>query len=1030
MRPMNTLQDLIEEAKVRTVWWAICVFAITYFLSHTSKSMWTNIPMSILILSVFRYLSYNVELRWKVQPTRKLTYLYHLAKNQLSVNDYRLSTVLPTSRWRRKIDSPSVEAAIEDFINKILQDFVVDLWYSSISPDKEAPELIRALILDVLGEISERVKDINLVDLLTRDMVDLITNQLELYRRNQSEIGVNVMATLSFEERDDRLKRHLIASRELHPALLSAESEHKVLQRIVSGILAIVLKPQEAQCPLVRCFGRELLTCLVLQPVMNLACPGYINELIEYIFLANKDDSSRDADPDRSSNAASPAHNHSVQSCQPEQRFTTSNLSSDLTVVKSSEERSLGSEHGNLETVKDVSEIHSQARPADWATTFEAVNKRRSEVLAPENLENMWTKGRNYKKKSANLSKAGLPTGLVKSSFRGVDDTINTGATRKELSTSLNERITRIDDKYMVNLMHLSDNNTRSKVVTNNRPHDSIDLISEKSTEGPYFCDDGRESSSKISKSRKGQIKRSSSTSDINTTFMSKSGETIASLENTNLSKHKEEHISEFASHSEGSLHIPKIRCRVVGAYFEKLGSKSFAVYSIAVTDVTNADNETWFVKRRYRNFERLHRQLKEIPNYSLHLPPKRFLSSSIDDYFVHQRCILLDKYLQDLLSIANLAEQHEVWDFLSASSKNYSFGKSTSVMKTLAVNVDDAMDDIVRQFKGVSDGLKRKVVGSSPSQLSSSPSVEKSLALSWNEEDLNKHSPVFSNIETSRSLSDDESHYEDRPLAVNNGWHSDNELNSKEFPPRIVKRIEESSSLESQRSQQLDKFDRTNLDAPKAFLSLGSNEDPTGMPPGWTPPNVSVPLLNLVDKIFQLKRRGWLRRQVFWISKQILQLMMEDAIDDWIIRHIHWLRRGDIIAQGIRWIQDVLWPNGTFFTRLESFQGRTEKNQFNEKQSVNIYDDKASRPSSFELQLEASRRASDVKKMLLDGAPTALVSLIGHNQYRRCARDIYYFLQLAYTTLELVLVSVFPELRELITEIHEKARTQVSLKE
>lgn len=35
---------------------------------------------------------------------------------------------------------------------------------------------------------------------------------------------------------------------------------------------------------------------------------------------------------------------------------------------------------------------------------------------------------------------------------------------------------------------------------------------------------------------------------------------------------------------------------QVMGAYFEKLGSKSFAVYSIAVTD---ANNRTWFVKRR-----------------------------------------------------------------------------------------------------------------------------------------------------------------------------------------------------------------------------------------------------------------------------------------------------------------------------------------------------------------------------------------------------------------------------------------------
>jgi hypothetical protein len=39
---------------------------------------------------------------------------------------------------------------------------------------------------------------------------------------------------------------------------------------------------------------------------------------------------------------------------------------------------------------------------------------------------------------------------------------------------------------------------------------------------------------------------------------------------------------------------------QVVGAYFEKLGSKSFAVYSIAVTD---ADNKTWFVKRRHDIF-------------------------------------------------------------------------------------------------------------------------------------------------------------------------------------------------------------------------------------------------------------------------------------------------------------------------------------------------------------------------------------------------------------------------------------------
>lgn len=44
----------------------------------------------------------------------------------------------------------------------------------------------------------------------------------------------------------------------------------------------------------------------------------------------------------------------------------------------------------------------------------------------------------------------------------------------------------------------------------------------------------------------------------------------------------------------------------------------------------------------------------------------------------------------------------------------------------------------------------------------------------------------------------------------------------------------------------------------------------------------------------------------MFWISKQILQLIMEDAIDDWLLRHIQWLRKEEVIAQGIRWLQDV----------------------------------------------------------------------------------------------------------------------------
>jgi len=65
--------------------------------------------------------------------------------------------------------------------------------------------------------------------LLCRDIVDLIGDHLESFRRNQAAIGTDVMKTLSSEERDERLKYHLMASGELYPALVSPESEYKVL---------------------------------------------------------------------------------------------------------------------------------------------------------------------------------------------------------------------------------------------------------------------------------------------------------------------------------------------------------------------------------------------------------------------------------------------------------------------------------------------------------------------------------------------------------------------------------------------------------------------------------------------------------------------------------------------------------------------------------------------------------------------------------------------------------------------------------
>ncbi|KAK0583510.1 hypothetical protein LWI29_037682 [Acer saccharum] len=1032
MKAMETIQDLIEEAKLRTVWWALCVFAVCYFMTHTSSSMWMNLPISILIVCALRILVNQVEFSWKVKAVRSPSYLSQLAKKQLSVNDSRLSSAPPPPKWKQKIDSPIVEAAAIEFIDKILNDFVIDLWYSEITPDKEGPELIRSIIMDAIGEISGRVKKINLVDLLTRDIVDLIGDHIELFRRNQAAIGVDVMGTLSTEERDERLKHHLMASKELHPALISPESEYKVLQRIVGGLLAVVLRPREAQCPIVRTIAREIVTCLVMQPVMSFASPECINEVIEIILLYINDDNTKGVGGDQSSGGT-----HKGDSTL-RKLYSLNTEESDMTLVKVNNQKETSLDN------KTNPEDPLHMRSADWAQMLEAVTQRRTEVLTPENLENMWTKGRNYKKKDQKSVKAGFQDHMVKS--LGTNIAKPTSNIRKEMLSNRTGLSVGTDDQTVLQLTPGVNLDVQSGDGNEIGTQLHQDFDKSSSFDGMHAVDVLKDTDNLGADGNKSRIKRSNSTSALKLLSDAKKAYTgeggaplIAEFYSPDFGKHSEvyrgKNVSDIILHSEGQ-YIPKLRCRVMGACFEKIGSKSFAVYSIAVTD---PENRTWFVKRRYRNFERLHRQLKEIPNYTLHLPPKRIFSSSTEDAFVHQRCIQLDKYLQDLLSIANVAEQHEVWDFLSVSSKNYSFGKSSSVMRTLAVNVDDAVDDIVRQFKGV--GFIRKVAGPGSPTNEASSSIS-SRNLYWNADEISKHVSRQDTSETLNSFSDNEGdkdgscgHKEDRSGAKANGWHSDNELNSKGVSPRVIKWGEESRNFGPEKQHSLDAkselIGQGGLPVANFSLSPYHLEDPMGMPPEWNPPNVSVPLLNLVDKIFQLKRRGWIRRQVFWISKQILQLVMEDAIDDWLLRQICWLRREDVIAQGIRWVQDMLWPGGTFFTRVGNLLNEFDNDQsdLTRFKAVSQFSgSKVCKPGSFEEQLVAARRASDVKKMLFDGAPTALVSLIGNKQYRRCAKDIYYFTQsticvkqLAYEILERLIVSVFPELKEVLSNLHDK---------
>jgi sorting nexin-13 len=133
--------------------------------SVTSSSVWVNLPAAASLIIGLRYLSLDFDMRRKAATYNS---------NPSSVNTLSQKKplerpkIVEKSEWRRKVNSPAVEDAIDHFTRHLVSEWVTDLWYSRLTPDKEGPEELVNIMNGALGEISGRMRNINLIDLLTR----------------------------------------------------------------------------------------------------------------------------------------------------------------------------------------------------------------------------------------------------------------------------------------------------------------------------------------------------------------------------------------------------------------------------------------------------------------------------------------------------------------------------------------------------------------------------------------------------------------------------------------------------------------------------------------------------------------------------------------------------------------------------------------------------------------------------------------------------------------------------------------------
>lgn len=134
-------------------------------MAVTSSSVLINLPAAASLIILVRYFSLDFEMRRKAASYNSKP----SPANTVSQNKQPEShKVIKRFDWRRKVNSPVVEDALDKFTRHLVSEWVTDLWYSRITPDKEGPEELVQIINGVFGEFSGRMRNINLIDLLTR----------------------------------------------------------------------------------------------------------------------------------------------------------------------------------------------------------------------------------------------------------------------------------------------------------------------------------------------------------------------------------------------------------------------------------------------------------------------------------------------------------------------------------------------------------------------------------------------------------------------------------------------------------------------------------------------------------------------------------------------------------------------------------------------------------------------------------------------------------------------------------------------
>lgn len=268
-------------------------------------------PISLVLLSpifllvvIFGFLALNVALAYVLDTIRPVprNALPSAARPLAFSTPAAWQAVLTRSQWSHKApqslpplypDAPVVSAAINDILIMIVRDFVL-VWYKDISTSPSFPTAVSSTLHSSMDRLLAKFMTLDLPALVVKRILPKVTSHIEQFRQSEMALrGAGLERKLTQSEELDLLLASRYAARgggKLHPAVenlsstFTKQSEESHLRELVEKALPFILPEKEANSRAVRIVVREIASCSVLLPIMEMMSdPDFWNRMIDQV---------------------------------------------------------------------------------------------------------------------------------------------------------------------------------------------------------------------------------------------------------------------------------------------------------------------------------------------------------------------------------------------------------------------------------------------------------------------------------------------------------------------------------------------------------------------------------------------------------------------------------------------------------------------------------------------------------------------------------------------------------------------------